>query len=214
MASTRHTRRCARMRAAQGAAIGDVFVSSGKMHHDRRIPLPGFDKFGIGYVATLPTPNMQRELGLKPGAMRAVWAAVAVRPCAHASERLRGLGGAECLPPNTRVRAFVPVAARMISRLSSLQHDRARHHRSLAGIVTSGDSLDYTAQCMEIMTKHGAAVRGRALEEAPVQCCSAAGRSSPSVRCCNPQHTPALSPLQGSTLTEPCHRPLPPPAPR
>lgn len=28
----------------QGASIGDVFVSTGKMHHDRRIPLPGFDK--------------------------------------------------------------------------------------------------------------------------------------------------------------------------
>ena len=55
---------------SQGAAIGDVFVSTGKMHHDRRIPLPGFDKFGIGYVATLPTPNMQKELGLKQGAQR------------------------------------------------------------------------------------------------------------------------------------------------
>jgi hypothetical protein len=33
----------------QGAAIGDVFVSTGKMHHDRRIPLPGFDKqVGLG----------------------------------------------------------------------------------------------------------------------------------------------------------------------
>jgi hypothetical protein len=28
----------------QGACIGDVFVSTGKIHHDRRIPLPGFDK--------------------------------------------------------------------------------------------------------------------------------------------------------------------------
>jgi hypothetical protein len=28
----------------QGAGVGDVFVSTGKMHHDRRIPLPGFDK--------------------------------------------------------------------------------------------------------------------------------------------------------------------------
>lgn len=28
----------------QGAGIGDVFVSTGKLHHDRRIPLPGFDK--------------------------------------------------------------------------------------------------------------------------------------------------------------------------
>lgn len=30
--------------AKQGAGIGDVYVSTGKMHHDRRIPLPGFDK--------------------------------------------------------------------------------------------------------------------------------------------------------------------------
>jgi hypothetical protein len=28
----------------QGACIGNVFVSTGKIHHDRRIPLPGFDK--------------------------------------------------------------------------------------------------------------------------------------------------------------------------
>jgi 5'-methylthioadenosine nucleosidase len=70
-----------------------VFVSTNKMHHDRRIPLPGFDKFGLGSIASVPTPNMQRQLGLKPG------------------------------------------------------------------VVTSGDSLDYTDRCMEIMVAHGAAVK-------------------------------------------------------
>jgi 5'-methylthioadenosine nucleosidase len=77
----------------QGAAIGDVFVSTGKLHHDRRIPLPGFDKFGIGYSESLPTPNMQKALSLKPG------------------------------------------------------------------VVTSGDSLDYTQEDMKIMVDHGAAVK-------------------------------------------------------
>ncbi|KIY93858.1 5'-methylthioadenosine nucleosidase [Monoraphidium neglectum] len=52
---------------AQGAAIGDVFVSTGKLHHDRRIPLPGFDKYGIGFIESLPTPNLQAALGLKAG---------------------------------------------------------------------------------------------------------------------------------------------------
>jgi hypothetical protein len=51
----------------QGAAIGDVFVSTGKMHHDRRIPLPGFDKQGLGYVESTPTPQLQAALGLKAG---------------------------------------------------------------------------------------------------------------------------------------------------
>jgi 5'-methylthioadenosine nucleosidase len=63
------------------------------MHHDRRIPLPGFDKFGLGFTPSVPTPNMQAALGLKPG------------------------------------------------------------------VVTSGDSLDFTDRCMEIMVEHGAAVK-------------------------------------------------------
>jgi 5'-methylthioadenosine nucleosidase len=43
----------------QGAAIGDVFVSTAKMHHDRRIPLPGFEAFGIGHIASTATPKLQ-----------------------------------------------------------------------------------------------------------------------------------------------------------
>lgn len=51
----------------QGASIGDVFVSTGKMHHDRRIPLPGYDKQGLGFVESTPTPNLRNALGLKSG---------------------------------------------------------------------------------------------------------------------------------------------------
>eukprot|EP00775_Hariotina_reticulata_P005037 gene5036-5279_t len=78
---------------AKGAAIGDVFVSTNKMYHDRRIPLPGFDKMGLGYTDSIPTPHLREALNLK------------------------------------------------------------------AGIVTSGNSLDYTDADMEIMIKHGAAVK-------------------------------------------------------
>ena len=52
---------------ARGAAIGDVFVSTRMLNHDRRIPIPGFDAYGVGAYAALPTPALQRELGLKCG---------------------------------------------------------------------------------------------------------------------------------------------------
>lgn len=37
------------------------------MHHDRRIPIPSFDKYGLGYSESLPTPQLQAALGLKRG---------------------------------------------------------------------------------------------------------------------------------------------------
>ncbi|KAG2497949.1 hypothetical protein HYH03_004211 [Edaphochlamys debaryana] len=78
---------------AQGAAIGDVFLGSAVINHDRRIPLPNFDKYGIGYSNCLATPNLQSSLGLKQG------------------------------------------------------------------VVSSGNSLDYTDKCMEIMAQHSVAVK-------------------------------------------------------
>jgi len=51
----------------QGAAIGDVFVSTNKMYHDRRIPLPGFDKMGLGCMDSIPTPHLRAALNLKAG---------------------------------------------------------------------------------------------------------------------------------------------------
>lgn len=77
----------------RGAAIADVFVSTLMVNHDRRIPIPGFDSYGVGEFAALPTPALQAALALK------------------------------------------------------------------SGVVTSGNSLDYTAQDMERMLQHGAAVK-------------------------------------------------------
>eukprot|EP00197_Chlamydomonas_leiostraca_P003932 CAMPEP_0202869702 /NCGR_PEP_ID=MMETSP1391-20130828/12599_1 /ASSEMBLY_ACC=CAM_ASM_000867 /TAXON_ID=1034604 /ORGANISM="Chlamydomonas leiostraca, Strain SAG 11-49" /LENGTH=246 /DNA_ID=CAMNT_0049550049 /DNA_START=25 /DNA_END=765 /DNA_ORIENTATION=+ len=78
---------------SQGASIGDIFVSTHVVNHDRRIPLPSFDQYGLGKASTLPTPNMVTSLGLK------------------------------------------------------------------TGVVTSGNSLDYTDKCMDIMKEHEAAVK-------------------------------------------------------
>eukprot|EP01023_Acetabularia_acetabulum_P060301 TRINITY_DN7247_c0_g1_i2.p1 TRINITY_DN7247_c0_g1~~TRINITY_DN7247_c0_g1_i2.p1 ORF type:complete len:247 (+),score=51.12 TRINITY_DN7247_c0_g1_i2:277-1017(+) len=52
---------------AMGASIGDVFLSTSFQNHDRRIPLPGFDKYGIGHTKAHPCPNMVKSLGLKEG---------------------------------------------------------------------------------------------------------------------------------------------------
>ncbi|GJN01125.1 hypothetical protein PR202_ga18364 [Eleusine coracana subsp. coracana] len=52
---------------AKGASIGDVFLASDAAFHDRRIPIPVFDMYGIGARKTLETPNMLKELNLKVG---------------------------------------------------------------------------------------------------------------------------------------------------
>jgi 5'-methylthioadenosine nucleosidase len=50
-----------------GGAIGDVFLTTGVAHHDRRIPIPGFDMYGIGKIMTLDPTNMASTLGYKTG---------------------------------------------------------------------------------------------------------------------------------------------------
>src|SRR5688500_612387 len=52
---------------AKGAAIGDVYVSSRTLNHDRRIPIPGFLEFGIGVHEAYPTINLRAALGFKHG---------------------------------------------------------------------------------------------------------------------------------------------------
>jgi len=38
--------------SAKGAAIGDVFLTTAVAHHDRRIPIPAFDAYGVGKLET------------------------------------------------------------------------------------------------------------------------------------------------------------------
>jgi 5'-methylthioadenosine nucleosidase len=52
---------------SRGASIGDVFVATATVNHDRRIPIPGFDRYGVGKLATLTAPRMREALGLKAG---------------------------------------------------------------------------------------------------------------------------------------------------
>ena len=51
----------------QGAAIGDIFLSSSTINHDRRIPIPGFDKYGLGLLQSSLSPLLQSSLGFKLG---------------------------------------------------------------------------------------------------------------------------------------------------
>ncbi|XP_057523538.1 5'-methylthioadenosine nucleosidase-like [Amaranthus tricolor] len=52
---------------AKGAAIGDVFLTSEVAFHDRRIPIPVFDLYGVGKRQAFSTPNILKELNLKIG---------------------------------------------------------------------------------------------------------------------------------------------------
>ncbi|XP_054779207.1 5'-methylthioadenosine/S-adenosylhomocysteine nucleosidase-like [Prosopis cineraria] len=52
---------------AKGASIGDVFIISDCAFHDRRIPIPVFDLFGVGSRKAFETPNLVKDLNLKAG---------------------------------------------------------------------------------------------------------------------------------------------------
>lgn len=44
--------------ARKGAEIGDVFLTTGVANHDRRIPIPGFDTYGIGKLESTVNPQL------------------------------------------------------------------------------------------------------------------------------------------------------------
>ncbi|CAI9764355.1 unnamed protein product [Fraxinus pennsylvanica] len=52
---------------AKGACIGDVYLASDIAFHDRRIPVPVFDLYGVGTRQACSTPNLVMELNLKIG---------------------------------------------------------------------------------------------------------------------------------------------------
>lgn len=54
--------------AGQGCTIGDVYLGSGIFcFHDRRIPLPGFEQYGMGRYACYDTSGIAAELQMKTG---------------------------------------------------------------------------------------------------------------------------------------------------
>ena len=51
-----------------GSQIGDVYLSHTTIqYHDRRIPIPGFDRYGMGNYPCLNVSNMAKALGIKLG---------------------------------------------------------------------------------------------------------------------------------------------------
>lgn len=50
------------------AKVGDVYLSAPCIcYHDRRINLPNFKEYGVGFYPTLPCGQMAKDLGLKTG---------------------------------------------------------------------------------------------------------------------------------------------------
>jgi len=114
---------------ARGAAIGDVYISSAVVHHDRRIPIhDAFEAFGLGRVESTPTPNLLAALASGGGGGGAAPGGGGAN--ADAAEPGAGPGAGPAPPPPVKL-----------------------------GLVSSGNSLDYTDRCMEIMTRHGAHVK-------------------------------------------------------
>ena len=50
-----------------GASIGDVYLGTSFAHHDRRIPLPSFDAYGVWAVPAHPAPSLAAACALKQG---------------------------------------------------------------------------------------------------------------------------------------------------
>lgn len=52
---------------AKGAKVGDVFLTTAVANHDRRIPIPNFDTYGIGKIETVVAKELAKEIGAKMG---------------------------------------------------------------------------------------------------------------------------------------------------
>lgn len=52
---------------AKGANIGDVYIATEFANHDRRIPIPIFDKYGVGTIEAIPVGKLIKDLKLKEG---------------------------------------------------------------------------------------------------------------------------------------------------
>ncbi len=51
----------------KGAGIGDVYLTDAVAHHDRRIPIPNFDTYGVGKLETLVADKLAALHGFKQG---------------------------------------------------------------------------------------------------------------------------------------------------
>ena len=50
-----------------GGKVGDVYLATAFQHHDRRIPIPGYDAFGLGRRDAAKSSKLAEKLGFKTG---------------------------------------------------------------------------------------------------------------------------------------------------
>ena len=53
--------------AKRGGAVGDIYCCDEFKHHDRRVPIPGYDAMCVGHRRATPAPGLVVALGLKTG---------------------------------------------------------------------------------------------------------------------------------------------------
>ena len=53
--------------AARGGRVGDVYCCDEVKHHDRRVPIPGYDAMCVGHRRATPAPGLVNALSLKTG---------------------------------------------------------------------------------------------------------------------------------------------------
>lgn len=51
----------------KGAEIGNVYLTDAVAHHDRRIPIPNFESYGVGRLETLVADKLARDHDFKQG---------------------------------------------------------------------------------------------------------------------------------------------------
>jgi Phosphorylase superfamily len=83
---------------ARGAEIGDVFVSTAIQNHDRRIPLPGFDKYGVGREEPHGAEKLIKELGTHHTPC------VIAKHCSTCCIAQHCMGASYCCEPASRIR--------------------------------------------------------------------------------------------------------------
>ena len=51
----------------RGGTVGDVYCCDEFKHHDRRVPIPGYDALCVGHRRATPAPGLVKALSLKTG---------------------------------------------------------------------------------------------------------------------------------------------------
>ncbi|PNY12054.1 5-methylthioadenosine s-adenosylhomocysteine nucleosidase 1-like protein [Trifolium pratense] len=136
---------------ARGASVGDIFIASDCAFHDRRIPIPVFDLYGVGSRKAFETPNLVKELDLKV----VLFEVQIVSPSSLASHVVIQVGY-HCLPRLTGLTDFPCTCAFEHDNYIPIVYDCLG---LMVAKLSTGDSLDMTEQDESSITANDATVK-------------------------------------------------------